>query len=138
MKQLDGPLGWFQYMSKHASRGVKHYQRSADGIPEQWKLNTGRVWGKSGEWPTRAPARINLQNERGDRGFFAFRRLVRSWRIANARAKGDPKRQFNARTMLRCYVLENSRVRGLSEWIPENVQDAMLANLAARGFSVLG
>jgi len=138
MKLIDGPLGWFQYMSKHASRGVKHYQRNPEGIPEQWQFNTGRVWGKSGEWPTREPARISLQDQRGDGGFFAFRRLVRSWRVADARAKGDAKRHFHARTMLRCYVLENSRVRGLSEWIPEKVQDAMLSNLAARGFSVLG
>jgi len=136
LRMIDGPIGWFQYLSKHASRGVKHYQRNPEGIPPHWQGNTGRIWGKSGEWPISAPSRINLQNERGDRGFFAFRRLVRSWRTADARGKGDARRAYYARTMLRCHVLENSRIRGLSEWIPQDVQYAMLGNLAQRGYSV--
>lgn len=135
-RKIDGAVGWFQYLSKHAARGVKHYQRSGDNIPDGWKGRTGRVWGKSGDWPVREAIRINLQDQHGDGGFFAFRRLVRSWRIADARSSGDAYRLRQARGMLTCHDLGSSRVRGVSEWISQGVTDALLANLATRGFSI--
>ena len=46
--EIDNSVGWFQYLSKHASRGVKHYQRSSAGIPAEWKQKTGRMWGHWG------------------------------------------------------------------------------------------
>lgn len=42
--QITDSVGWFQYLSKHAVRGLGHYQRSADGIPPGWE-RTGRMWG---------------------------------------------------------------------------------------------
>lgn len=134
---IDGPIGWFQYLSKHAARGVKHYQRNAENIPEGWQARTGRVWGKSGDWPIREAVRINLQDQHGDGGWFAFRRLVRSWRVAEARAADDAYRLRSARSMLRCEDQSLSRVRGVSEWIPQEVQDGLLANLSVRGYSVI-
>src|SRR5690606_34001000 len=87
-RMIDGPIGWFQYLAKHASRGVKHYQRSGDNIPEAWQSKTGRVWGKSGDWPTVAPRQFGLEDQTGDGGYFRLRRMVRAWRIADARASG--------------------------------------------------
>jgi hypothetical protein len=133
---IDGPVGWFQYLSKHAARGVRHYQRSAENIPAGWLERTGRVWGKSGEWPVRDAIRFNLDGEAGDGGFFAFRRLVRSWRVADARASGDSYRLVQARAMLTCHDKPLRRVRGVSEWIPEDLTTAMLAHLASRGYSI--
>ena len=133
---IDGPIGWFQYLSKHAARGVKHYQRSAENMPEGWLKKTGKVWGKSGHWPVRDAIRIHLQDQHGDGGFFAWRRLIRSWRVADARASGDLYRLRQARRMLDCPHIELSRVRGVSEWIPQDLQDGLLANLAVRGFQV--
>lgn len=135
-RPIDGPVGWFQYLSKHAARGVKHYQRNADNIPQGWQQQTGRVWGKSGDWPVRDVVRINLENEQGDGGWFAFRRLIRSWRVADARSSGDRFRLAQARGMLTCHDQPTSRVRGVSEWMPQHVQDGLLANLAVRGYSV--
>lgn len=135
-RKIDGPIGWFQYLSKHAARGVKHYQRDSENIPEGWQSRTGRVWGKSGDWPIREAVRINLEDQHGDGGWFAFRRLVRSWRVAEARAAGDAYRLRAAREMLRCDDQPLSRVRGVSEWIPQQVQDGLLANLSTRGYSV--
>lgn len=137
VQPIDGPIGWFRYVSKHAARGVKHYQRAPENIPEGWKQKTGRVWGKSGHWPTREELRINLQGCEGDRGYYAFRRLVRSWRIADARAKGEVDRKIQARRMLECHDRVLSQLRGVSEWITEDLQHAMLANLQTRGFSVV-
>lgn len=135
-RPIDGPIGWFQYLSKHAARGVKHYQRSSENIPEGWRSKTGRVWGKSGDWPVREAVRINLQDQHGDGGYFAWRRLIRSWRIADARAAGDRFRLAQARSMLTCHDQSMSRVRGISEWVPQSSQDAFLANLQTRGYSV--
>lgn len=135
-RPIDGPVGWFQYLSKHAARGVKHYQRTAENIPSGWQKKTGRVWGKSGEWPVREAVRINLQDQHGDGGWFAFRRLVRSWRKADARAEGNRHRIAQARGMLLCRDQSLSRVRGVSEWIPQDLTDALLANLASRGYAI--
>jgi hypothetical protein len=49
--------GWTQYLSKHAARGVKHYQRQ--GVPEGWE-KSGRLWGHTGDWPTVEPDRVDL------------------------------------------------------------------------------
>nr|CRY96042.1 hypothetical protein [uncultured prokaryote] len=134
---ITGAVGWFQYLSKHAARGLKHYQRSPENIPEAWKSKTGRMWGHGGDWPVREKIRLNLENERGDGGFFAFRRLVRSWRLADARAAGDRRRVKLARRMLSANNAATSRVRGVSEWIDHELTLSMLGNLAVRGYSIL-
>lgn len=134
---IDGPVGWFQYLSKHAARGVKHYQRNSDNIPEGWKSKTGRVWGYVGNWPTAEPRKFGLQDQHGDGGWFRLRRMVRSWRIADARAGGDRWRISSAKGMLREPDLVLSRLRGFSEWMPaDTVQLRMLVNVAERGFTV--
>lgn len=136
---ITGAVGWFQYVSKHAARGVRHYQRCRESIPAGWRYETGRMWGKVGDWPVRERMRFDLQSERGDRGFFAYRRLVRSWRVASCRpavSEGDKRRLISARGMLRCSEPALSRVRGVSEWAGLDVSLAFFANLAARGFSI--
>jgi hypothetical protein len=76
IKVIDSMVGWLKYLAKHGSRSKYHYQRSAK--PSEWD-SSGRVWGKGGEWPTRL-----TEHDLG-RNFYAFRRLVRRWRIADAR-----------------------------------------------------
>ncbi len=141
IKPISDSVGWFQYLSKHAARGVSHYQRSSENVPKAWQQRTGRMWGHVGHWPVREAVVVSLQGSEGDRGFYAFRRLVRSWRLADARAdpvaKNRPRRISTARRMLACSERGMSEVRGLSEWVGLDVQDAMLSNLAARGFSVV-
>lgn len=136
---IDGPIGWFKYLSKHAARGVKHYQRNSENIPEGWQSKTGRVWGHSGDWPITEPRKFYLQDHTndGDGGWFSLRRMVRGWRLADARAAGDAWRIRSARGMFRNNDPNLSRLRGFSEWIPESEQLQMLANLAERGFSVV-
>lgn len=134
--RITGAVGWFQYVSKHAARGVKHYQRSSENVPPAWQLKTGRMWGKGGHWPVVDKIRFSLQDQHGDGGWFAFRRLVRSWRFADARSAGDKRRIRLARAMLRCHEIKLSRVRGLSEWLPDALTLAMFGNLAGRGYSI--
>lgn len=146
---ITGALGWLGYLSKHAARGVKHYQRS--GKPEGW-TSTGRLWGHRGEWPEEEPMRIAVDRA----GSFRMRRWVRSWRLADARAAylelaarptpSDPedaekhvqrlatarKRIGSARRMLKRSE-RFSPVQGVSEWVPEPVAVAMLAHLVDDG-----
>ena len=136
VRPITGIVGWFQYLAKHAARGVLHYQRAAENMPSSWKGKTGRMWGKVGHWPVRPAVRINLEDQHGDGGWFAYRRLIRSWRIADARTAGSVYRLRSARRMLREKDPVISRLRGVSEWIPEAVHMTLIANLAERGFKV--
>lgn len=137
-RPITGAVGWFQYLAKHAARGVKHYQRNIDNVPEGWQSKTGRVWGHTGDWPLAEPRKFGLQDQNGDGGWFRLRRMVRSWRVADARSSGDVWRLRSARGMLRASDQVLSRLRGFSEWMPsEGVQLRMIANLAERGFLVV-
>lgn len=75
---IHDALGWVQYTAKHLARGYKHYQRSSENVPHEWKQKTGRIWGKIGKWPTKEPEELTLNSDE----FFRFRRIVRSWRVA--------------------------------------------------------
>lgn len=161
IKPIHDDIGWFQYLSKHAVRGLKHYQRSAESIPEGWQ-KTGRMWGRWGDWPTVEGIRLSMAMP----GFHAFRRIVRAWRKADARAavtgstswkdergqrfaffddqhrlrhlrrSGVLRRLQSARGMLRCTDPKLSAVRGVSEWLPIDITLDMLGQLHRLGFEV--
>lgn len=110
-------LGWAKYVSKHASRGLRHYQRSVEQVPPQWQSGTGRMWGKLGEWPV-AP---ELCFEISRRGFWMLRRVERRARLAAVRRmpEGRAKRReiVAARRWLRCPFRKLSEVRSTgSRW----------------------
>ena len=128
---VNNAVGWMQYLGKHAARGCYHYQRSKENIPAAWR-KTGRVWGHLGDWPTEAPMAIELTME----GYHAFRRLVRSYRVSKARSDGHPRRIRAARRMLQDSDPARSRMRGVSDWCPMDLQLLMVMSLAAQGYSV--
>lgn len=137
---IDGPVGWFQYLSKHAARGVAHYQRSKEGMPPEWQQRTGRVWGHVGEWPLQPKIEISLEGRDGDGGWFVFRRMVRAWRVADARAIKNGKlpsghRISHARRMLKV-GRARSETRPVSEWISQDQARLMLEHLAGLGYGV--
>lgn len=127
---IDGALGWLQYLSKHAARGVAHYQRM--GHPEGWE-STGRLWGKSGDWPSAPPMRFDMSA----RTYHRYRRLIRSWRIAQARTAGNARRISSARRMLSCSDPRLSPVRGVSEWASEPVVLTLIGMLHDEGHLIL-
>jgi hypothetical protein len=129
-------VGWAQYVAKHAARGVRHYQRSPENIPAHWKGTTGRMWGKRGDWPVSEPLKIELDDWRGDGGWYAFRRLVRSYGVAQARSKGDCSAQVYARSMLKSHRRDLAEVRGISSWVPRSIVELLMENLDDRGFAV--
>lgn len=126
---IHDAVGWLQYLAKHAARGVRHYQRCPENIPPAWAGKTGRVWGHVGDWPREDGDRLSLDGP----AFYAFRRLVRSWRVADARASGDRRRILSARRMLACRNRVVSELRGVSEWIPQTIGLSMVAIAAQRG-----
>lgn len=136
VKPLSGMVGWLRYVAKHASRGVKHYQRSAELIPPAWRGRTGRMWGHRGEWPLGEVQRYSLEGP----ALFAFRRLVRAWRKADARCERNPderrKRIVSARRMLKCSHRAASELRGAAEWVSPDLVHLFLSNLLDRGYSI--
>lgn len=144
---LPDVMGWFKYLSKHAARGHLHYQRNADAIPEGWK-KTGRVWGYVGDWQTDEAVKLDVS----DKAFYAYRRIIRAWRKAQAREPIHPKdmngktitsisfvdgkRVKKARQMLRCSDTKISKRIGLSEWISEEMALRIIEFLASEGYTV--
>lgn len=130
---ITGPVGWLQYLSKHAARGVAHYQRQ--GMPPGWE-RTGRLWGYGGEWPIAEAVEGVLTTQQ----FWAVRRMVRRYSIASARSRAMRPPACNtgasfgkkpaigtraawgqvraARRLLACNSRELSTVRGVSQWVP--------------------
>jgi len=121
-------LGWNQYVSKHAARGLHHYQRNPENIPAAWVGgSTGRMWGKLGDWPTVDAAKLDLDPS----SYHRLRRIVRGWRLADARKASDARRIRSARRMLRCPFPKLSPVRGLSEWMPQSLTLRVVEFLAS-------
>lgn len=114
--------GWAEYEAKHAARGCNHYQRSPENIPKEWQNKTGRVWGKGGDWPVQDAMVFSASGE----VFWRFRRLIRSWRISEARASGKPRRITYARKSLKCNNPKLSAVRGTNDWIPHTHSMALM------------
>lgn len=148
---IDGPVGWLKYLSKHAGRGVKHYQRA--GHPEGWETS-GRLWGHVGEWPTVDAVQADLSMK----AYHRLRRLVRAWAVAGARADyaaqlahpvrdaAEQAQRLRAgrsrikwtRGMLACSDRRLAPVRGVSQWIPEAVMVELLMMVEAEGIGVVG
>ena len=137
-------LGWNQYLSKHAARGLRHYQRSMASLPLSWQGGSaGRMWGKLGSWPTDPPIELNV----GSKGFAVLRRILRSWRVSDARtaiikAKRPQdrisaiRRLRSARRMLLCPDPRLSPVRGVSEWFSQALMLRCLGLVADLGYRV--
>lgn len=141
VKGIDGAVGWLAYMSKHAARGAAHYQRQ--GSPEGWE-KTGRLYGFRGVWPFDEPTIFVPTRDGG----YRLRRLLRAWRIADARSallrtppddlprlRAARRRLVSARRSLKSPDRRLGAVRGMSEWCPEPVMLALFALLEADGQS---
>lgn len=126
IQHIHGALGWFQYTSKHAQRGLGHYQRSPENVPAEWLGKTGRMWGKRGKWPVIEPMKMRIPDD----VFYRFRRSLRAWRKADARASGCRYRIRSARRMLQCNERKLSAVRGCSEWMNHTITTDLLLFLS--------
>lgn len=81
VEQVHDIKGWFRYLAKHAARGVYHYQRSTDTLPEGWE-KTGRMWGKWGNWPV-----FGWDAKTSHTVFFALRRFSVRYQLSTARSE---------------------------------------------------
>lgn len=105
---IDNLTGWTKYLSKHAARGVRHYQRQ--GIPEGWE-KSGRLWGHTGDWPVVEPevvqvlgaAPLPLHVPNVGRPTPADRRRLVGTPVA------APQAQHALRRLVRSYVLAEHR-----------------------------
>ena len=81
-KKIHHLRGYYDYMTKHTERGIKHYQRQRSSMPKVWRGRCPKMWGVSrcGSWPVDAKKRkMNLPL------FACLRRLVRFQEIARVR-----------------------------------------------------
>lgn len=124
-------VGWLKYLAKHGARGVHHYQRSNDNMPEGWS-KTGRMWGYVGDWPLREAMRFSIDRE----GFWQFRRIVQRWCVADARSQRDWDRVRFVRHMLRCKERPLSEVRGTADWMPLDASTRIVVWLGGQGYDV--
>lgn len=118
---ITGATGWLQYVSKHASRGVAHYQRL--GAPPGWE-RTGRLWGKSDGWPVESPLVVDLESHE----FHRYRRLVLAYqrrRMIRAGVKPYRANRLGHRNGDR----DKGAFMGVSGWVPEHIS-TMLVELA--------
>ena len=128
---ITDSVGWFKYLSKHASRGLSHYQRSPENVPDGWK-KTGRMWGYLGDWPRDAPLEFHVPNET----YFPLRRIIRGLCKSDARASGDVRRIKHTRAMLTCHNKDLSQVRGISEWGKQDHMIPVMIFLASQGYEI--
>lgn len=120
--RITGANGWLQYVSKHAARGVHHYQR--EGAPEGWD-KTGRLWGITDNWPRELPIEVELERWQ----FHRYRRLVIAYQRKRMIASGvKPYRALKLGT--RFGDKESGAMMGVSGWIPDSISTELL-NLAA-------
>lgn len=121
------------YLAKHAARGVAHYQRQIENMPDDWRYRSGRVWGHDRGLPLRAQQDFETDYST----FWTFRRLVRRWRITEARQIKDADRRrqsiVQARRSLRCGRRDVSPYRGVSAWLPASVASQLLDAAEAMG-----
>lgn len=114
------------YLAKHAARGVAHYQRQIENMPEDWQYRSGRVWGHDRSLPLREQEDFETDYPT----FWTFRRLVRRWRCSEAQGIKDPERRrtaiLQARGMLKCGRPDVSPYRGVSAWLPSDVASSLL------------
>ena len=120
---LWGLSGWLQYQAKHSARGVRHYQRA--NVPEAWQKGTGRLWGAVGAWPLREEVHaVELEV------FHRFRRLLRSWMVAQARQGAKRPDEWRRVAYLRRMLMDPERdrsfVRAVGEFCPEHVSRELL------------
>ena len=121
------------YLAKHAARGVAHYQRQIENMPEDWQYRSGRVWGHDRSLPLREQEDFETDYPT----FWTFRRLVRRCRLAEARSIKDADRRraaiVQARGSLNCGRPDISPYKGVSVWIPSDVASALLDAAVSMG-----
>lgn len=127
------PERLLMYLAKHAARGVAHYQRQIENMPDDWQFRSGRVWGHDRGLPLREQEDFETDYPT----FWTFRRLVRRWVCANASKMTDDDKQrrsiVSARRMLRCSRPDVSPYRGVSAWLPASVASQLLDAAEAMG-----
>lgn len=89
---IDGNEAWLVYIAKHGIRGVKHYQRALDNMPDEWRDGAGAMWGHDRKMPVADDSVLPMDM----RAFHQFRREARKWCCAHACMIKDPHRRAKA------------------------------------------
>ena len=127
VKQVSCVAGWCEYLAKHASRGVIHYQRQGGQLPPGWETS-GRLWARGGDWPTRTDD-LEVDHRTLDR----FKRLLARHQRGQALATLGEGRRWGNQVQTRSAKgqLRHLARRGSGKAMDEDVRLALaLANRA--------
>jgi len=147
--------GWMDYLMKHSTRSVINYQRSPENIPAGWK-ETGGMWGKYGDWPTREGMCFDICQE----GFYVFRRIANQSRHSRIRSRLNEaikerkntnesnitnfrhnltalKKEFAAsRKFMSKSNKDDSRFNGTSNWLDMDNSMKIMSYLSKIGYEI--
>lgn len=123
---VDGVVGWFNYLSKHAYRGAKHYQKAGASLPAGW-TKTGRLWAKGGDWPCWEDER-----EVDDKSFHRFRRITWRWQRSKALQRLRMGRQHGNRSQIRSALNELQHLRRSGSFQPRSDELTLILRMMAR------
>ena len=82
-KSIHNYRGYCDYMHKHTARGIKHYQRQKQNMPEVWRGRSPKMWdySRADSWP------VEVNKQEFDTPLFAcLRRLVRFQEMGRVRS----------------------------------------------------
>lgn len=116
VEPLRSADGWTRYVSRHAARGILHYQRRPEARPPGWST-TGRMWGHCGDWPMVPPVRLELSRPQA----YIVRRWCCRWLVQDAERRGDLSAARWHRVRRSRAPADVSAHLGLSEWVPAPV-----------------
>lgn len=121
VEPITGLLGWLQYVAKHGSRGVSHYQRAT---PIQGWEKTGRLWGHTANWPIPEP----LEYELTEAEFHRFRRIALAVIRGRLRASGATSTTVRrVGSQVRDRDPSVSRRAGIGYWLDRDAADAIVS-----------
>jgi len=160
-RPIADEVGWFMYLAKHCGRGRKHYQRQQDNLPAAWKSSprvwgksgtwetidpadatlTRRQWytlrrlvrrqrvararaslpGQGWTWEAHTPLLTRPQLREAPVGVLGSGRPLKLL-LDNLK---------HARSMLKCPDRKLSEVRGISEWIDQDMQQQLIRALGS-------
>lgn len=90
----DTPEAWMAYTAKHSARGVAHYQRRLDAMPDDWRMRPGAMWGHDRALSDAQADCWDLHMSK--EAFWQFRRVIRKHLEQQARQIKDPQKRGKA------------------------------------------
>lgn len=143
------PETWLAYTAKHATRGITHYQRRLDHMPQDWQTHPGAMWGHDRklshyqtDWieiPMNADAfwilRRKIRHQLEQQAHYITDPVKRRKTITTTRrllkhplTSDEMKRKHYARTHGIPFLPQHA-FTGIRAWLPPHIQQTLIHEL---------